>query len=52
VLYLQSSDGKNGDESDFLTAPQVEASDDRYGQNNEREVCNNVDACVGAVQTC
>jgi hypothetical protein len=47
---LQSSDGEDGDESDFLTAPKVQASDDRYGQNNKREVRDNVDACVGAVQ--
>jgi hypothetical protein len=47
---LQSSDGEDGDESDFLTAPKVQASDDGYRQNNERKISNDVDACVGAVQ--
>jgi hypothetical protein len=48
-LYLQSSNAKDGDQSNLLSAAKIQASDDWNRKDDQREVCDDVDSCVGAV---
>lgn len=48
-LYLQSAHGENGDQSNLLLTAKIQASNNRYGQNNNCKVCDDVDSGVSTV---
>jgi hypothetical protein len=47
-VYLQPSNGENGDQSDLLSTSEIQASDDWNRKNDYGEVGYDVDSGIGA----
>jgi hypothetical protein len=49
-VYLQSSNGENGDQSDLLPTSEIQALDDWDRENDYGEVGYDVDSGIGAAR--